>query len=108
MLDRVELRGVRREKKQHTVSFPGKDMQFLFAVKRGIIHDNHSVLRQGREQALAEPPLKQAVVHCSVKDQRRYDFTPQFGRNNPDPFIPAAADCTNQPLSPWRPTILSV
>jgi len=58
------------------VSFSGKDMQLLFAMKRGVIHNDHSVLRQGREQTLAEPMLKQTVFHRSVKYQRRYDFTP--------------------------------
>jgi len=76
VFDRVEFQGIRREKEQRAASFLGKDMQLLFAVKRGIIHDDHSVLWQGQEQTLAKPPPKQTVPHRSIKYQRRYDFTP--------------------------------
>ncbi len=62
MFNRVEFWRVRRKEDQRAVSFPSKSEQLLFSVKRGIIHNDHSVLRQGREQTLAEPPLKQTVV----------------------------------------------
>jgi len=76
VFDRIEFWGVRREKEQRAVSLLVEDIQFVFAVKGSIIHDNHSVFGQIWEQTLAKPPLKQAMFHCSVKYKRRYDFTP--------------------------------
>lgn len=91
-LNRVQLRRIWWQKNQAKAIVFGKTNKLCLAMERSVIHHDHSPRRKSGKKLFFKPELKQAANHRTRIFHRRDDLLTELGRNNPDPFILAAAD----------------